>query len=348
MSRLRLQWTCWSAVTWSAVLACCGLSVSRAADIPLTDTSVLHFADVREGISAITQIDDYIRQLSPFDRQVRLKTDRVVSEQEFLAFVAKNVMPWQEDEIRRLTLLIDALRAKIEPWKLNLPPVILLVKTSGQEEGGAAYCRGPAIVLSQQMLHERQERLKTVLPHELFHVLSSHNPPLREALYETIGFKRCNEVSLPEGLREAKITNPDAPVNNHYINCNLNGRDVDLMPVLLSKTDRYNAKLGDTLFAYLDFKLMVLASDADGTRRPATTAGKPVLLDPAAVPGFHEQIGRNTTYIIHPEEILADNFVFLLNGQINLRSPRVVERMGEILQEPPLAAAAPTNDSQEN
>jgi len=337
MSRLqlRLSWSTvtWPVMTWSAVLACCGLTASRAADIELTDTSVLHFADVREGIAAITVVDDYIRQLSPFDRQARLKTDRVVSEPEFLAFISQNVVPWQEEEIRRLTVLIEAIREKIGPWKLNLPPVILLVKTTGQEEGGAAYCRGPAIVLSQNMLSDRKDRLKSVLPHELFHVLSTHNPELREALYESIGFTACNEVLMPPGLRDVKITNPDAPVNNHYITCKLGGRDVELMPVLLSKTTRYDAQRGGTMFSYLDFKLMVLATEDDGARVPAITGGRPTLLDPATVAGFHEQIGRNTTYIIHPEEVLADNFVFLLDGRINLPSPQVVERMGRVLQE---------------
>jgi hypothetical protein len=57
-----------------------------------------------------------------------------------------------------------------------------------------------------------------------------------------------------------------------------------------------------------------------------------VLFEPSQVPGFSEQVGQNTKYIIHPEEILADNFVFLLNGRINLPSPRVVESMGRILQ----------------
>ncbi len=61
--------------------------------------------------------------------------------------------------------------------------------------------------------------------------------------------------------------------------------------------------------------------------------GQPVLLDPQAVPGYHEQIGRNTKYIIHPEEVLADNFVFLINGRIDLPTQQVVEHMGEVLQQ---------------
>ena len=56
------------------------------------------------------------------------------------------------------------------------------------------------------------------------------------------------------------------------------------------------------------------------------------------MPGFAEQVGTNTDYIIHPEEILADNFVFLINGRVDLPSQRVVQEMGRILQE---AGAAP-------
>ena len=35
---------------------------------------------------------------------------------------------------------------------------------------------------------------------------------------------------------------------------------------------------------------------------------QPVLLDPEDLPDYHRRIGRNTNYIIHPDEILADNF----------------------------------------
>ncbi|MBI3838322.1 MAG: hypothetical protein HY288_10375 [Planctomycetia bacterium] len=150
--------------------------------------------------------------MSPFDRQVRLKTDRDVSEPEFLAFLPQHVLPWEENDIRKLSPLIAALEAKLRPWKLKLPSVVLLVKTTGREEGGAAYCRGQAIVLPQNMIDGPREHLEKILPHEVFHNLSSQNPELREKLYAIIGFRSCNEVQLPEPLRAKRITNPDAPV----------------------------------------------------------------------------------------------------------------------------------------
>jgi hypothetical protein len=311
-----------------ALLGAC--SPALAVDIPLTDHTVLRFADVREGIEALTKRDDFIASLSPFDRQVRLKTGRDVSEQELLAYIPMHVLPWTAGDRALLTPIIESMAKKLAHWKLPLPPVVLLVKTDGEEDSRAAYCRGAAIVLPANMLANK--RLDKILPHELFHVLSNQNLELRQKLYNSIGFRKCNEVALPGPLADRKITNPDAPLNNQYITVVQDGRKMELMPVLFSKSPRYDAARGGTLFAYLEFKLMALENE-NGVRRAAVANGQPILFEPDSVPGFAEQVGTNTYYIIHPEEILADNFVFLLNGRADLPSQRVVQEMGQILQE---------------
>jgi hypothetical protein len=325
-SALRAVCTLW--------LACSAVSSNvaiAATDVPLTAGTVARFADVREGIQALTVRDDYIRRMSPFDRQVRPRSSGDVSENELLAFVAGNVVPWTDADVRKLTPLVEELAKKIAPWKLHLPPVVLLVKTTGREEGGAAYCRGAAIVLPQNIIDRGASGLEKILPHELFHITSSHNPKLRKALYASIGFKPCNEVQLPEPLESRRITNPDAPVINDYITVTQDGRQIDVVPVLFSKSPRYDAARGGSLFAYLNFRLMQVVND-NGRWRPLLVDGNPVLLDPKSVPDYHAQIGRNTRYIIHPEEILADNFAYLVNGRIDLPTPRIVEQMGKILQ----------------
>lgn len=315
------------------VLAACSfVATSTAVEVQLGDHTVVRFADQHEGIAALIKRDDYIQQLSPFDRQVRLRIDRPVSEEEFLGFTAGHVRPWSHDEIARIAPMLDELAKKLRSWKLPLPPVILLVKTSGEEEGRAAYCRGNAIVLPQNMVDQQPSRLPKILPHEVFHVLSSHNPELRQRLYATIGFYPTGEVQLPESLAARKITNPDAPLNNYAIATDSpGGGRVEWLPILVSKSERYDPARGGTLFNYLEFRLLQLERDGN-TWRPSLRNGQPVLIDPASVPGYAAQIGENTKYIIHPEEILADNFVFLLDGRIDLPTPRVVEAMGNVLQ----------------
>jgi hypothetical protein len=49
------------------------------------------------------------------------------------------------------------------------------------------------------------------------------------------------------------------------------------------------------------------------------------------VSGFFEQIGRNTRYIVHPEEIMADNFSLMLFGG-TLSNPEIVEALRALLR----------------
>jgi hypothetical protein len=310
------------------------LSEAAAAELKLGEASVLRLIEGGDAVEALTRRDDYITQMSSFDRQVRLQTDRDVSEAELLPFISQNVLPWEPADVERITPIVDAVAKKLEPWKLRLPTVVQLIKTTGREEGNAAYCRGSSIVLPRTVIENRRHDLARLLTHELFHILSRHNPELRESLYASIGFKPCNEVPLPEPLRARKITNPDAPINDHFITVEHEGRAVELMCVLFSNAERYDAARGGSLFSYLTFRLMMLEND-NGVRRPAVVDGQPVLLEATNVPGFAEQVGRNTRYLIHPEEILADNFVLLVDGRIDVATPRVVQEMGRILQAAP-------------
>jgi hypothetical protein len=325
--RTRIAWPPIFATALTFILAS---RAEAATDIPIGQGSVVRFADVPAGVAALSVRDDYIQQLSPFDLQVRTRTPQPVSKAEFMAFLGKHVIPWTDRDVQVLRPVIEDVARKIAPWKLPLPSVILLVKTTGGEEGAAAYCRGPVIVLPRNMVEGNTARLANVFPHELFHVLSNQNPDLRKALYATIGFQPCNEVALPPASAALKITNPDAPRNNHYITVMQNGQSMELMPVLLAKSP-FNAASGGNLFSYLQFRLMELENVA-GDRRPKLVGGQPVLFDPADVAGYHEQIGRNTKYIIHPEEVLADNFVYLINGRRDLASPQVVAGMAEVFK----------------
>ncbi len=101
--------------------------------------------------------------------------------------------------------------------------------------------------------------------------------------------------------------------------------------MLLARSERYDVKKGGEFFDSMDFRLLVL-DEAGGRFRPSVLPdGKPRLLNPAEVPDYLDQIGRNTGYIIHPEEILADNFVLLVNGKSPVKSPRILEQLGSLL-----------------
>jgi len=282
---------------------------------------VFRFTTAEAGRAILGTRDDFVSALSPFDRAARLKTDQPVAEAAYLDFVAGSVGTWSPEERAGVEAVIAEVRPGLEALSLSWPAAIDVVKTTGLEEGHAPYSRGTAIVIPASKLPRGAAFMRQVIPHEAFHVLTRRDPTLQRALYATIGFKPCGPVVFPEAIRDRKITNPDAPLNDYCIDLTVAGKPVRAAPVLYSTSAAYDVAKGGEMFAYLQFRFLVVEGEAPGR-----------LLDPKEVSGFMEQVGRNTQYLIHPEEILADNFTILVLGRKDVPSPEVVQRMREVLR----------------
>ncbi len=129
-------------------------------------------------------------------------------------------------------------------------------------------------------------------------------------MYQVIGFNLMNNVAYPKGLKAYRITNPDAPQIDSYISLKVNGEPINCMMILYSDRE-YD---GGSLFKYLNIGFLSLKGDSIKTIEYKDD--KPVIYSYEQVTGFFEQVGKNTKYIIHPEEIIANNFVYaILNKQ---------------------------------
>lgn len=316
----------------------CGLVATCSspcpAEVPLHGETGVQFADVKKGQEILTARDRYLTSLSPFDRQSRAKSGDDVSLEGFTAFLAGHVKPWTDDEVTKLTAIVGSIRARLEQFSVPFPKTVWLVKTSGKEEGGAAYCRGNAIVLPQRVVDRPKSRLERLMIHELFHILSANNEPLRWKLYGIIGFARCQPVDLPPPLRDRKITNPDGPLIDSFIELKSATARRRFAPVLFASANRYDPKRGGEFFDYLQFRLMEVKQNGD-RMEAVRRDGEPVLIEVDREPNtkspesrsFFEQIGVNTGYIIHPDEILADNFVHMVYRNQKLKTPRIVTEL---------------------
>ena len=293
-------------------------------EIPIHKQTVIRFASLEEGQRVLGTADGWVKVLSPFDRKLRMEQNEEVSQEEFLSFAASHVTEWSKVGIDAAIQSIDTARQKLDQSGVNLdlPEHILFIKTTGSEEGGAAYTRQNAIIFPAGGFPSVGGIL-----HELFHVMTRHAPQIRELLYDTIGYHPCNEVKLPDSLLDRKITNPDAYHNNFFIQVSANGVPTKVMPVIYSEKDQYS---GGRLFNYLAFKLMAVEI-ADGIYQPLFDSGKPALFDVSQVSSFHEQIGRNTGYIIHPEETMADNFAYMVTQRQDLPNPEILDSVREVL-----------------
>src|SRR5262245_46668141 len=284
----------------------------------------IELASIEKARVVLGARDDFVARLSPFDRAARLKSADAVSEDEYLAFTTAAAREWSNDERARLTSAFAAIKPKLAELLPELDAPILLIRTSGEEEGGADYTRANAVMMPRPSNDERQ--LQRTLAHEVFHVVSRNNAPLKQALYRAIGFQECGEVALPAALVARKITNPDAPINEHCIEVTVDGAKVWGMPILLSRQERYDPAAGIEFFGYLTLA-MLLVDRAATPARPLLRDGAPVLVPINRVEGFLEQVGSNTSYILHAEEILASNFERLVLGEEGAPSPEVLERM---------------------
>lgn len=306
-----------------------------AADVQFGTRTAIHFASMSEGQKILTAKDEFVRHLSPFDRSARLKTDKPVSEDEYLAFVEKNVADWTAEEVRAVEAAFREIQSRLAELSLAFPATIQMIKTTGAEEGNAAYTRGTAIILPKGELGKNQNELVRLICHELFHVLSRHDPELREELYRMIGFIWCDDLEFPPELAARKITNPDGPRNDHFIRLEIEGQKCSAIPVLFSKTETYDVARGGEFFEYLDFQFLVVDVELSPRPKVVYENSAPKLVGPGAVSGFLEKVGRNTQYLIHPDEILADNFALLVLGGQDVQSPEVLQKMKTVLTRKP-------------
>jgi hypothetical protein len=291
-------------------------------------THEIELASIEKGRDVLGARDDFVARLSAFDRAARLKSADDVTEDEYLAFARAAAREWSNDERARLTSAFTAIQPKLAELLPELDAPVLLIKTSGEEEGGAGYTRANAVMLPQALMDARE--LERLLAHEIFHVVSRNNPDLKHALYAAIGFEPCGEIALPPALAARKMTNPDAPVNEHCIEVLVDGANVWGMPILLSRQERFDPAAGIPFFGYLTLSMLLVELDG-ASSRPLERNGAPVLLPFNRVAGLQEQIGRNTGYVIHAEEILASNFEMLVQDVPNAPSPDVLERIREVL-----------------
>ena len=294
--------------------------------ITFLDQYTITFADIEQAQALLQTSDEYTRQLGAFDLQSKTGNPEATTEADYLAYAAQQAQAWSEEEINQLRSAIDSAEKHIQALGLNLdlPSEIVLVKSSMQEEGGAAgYTRQNFIALGDV---SNIPPIEYLFLHELFHVYSRFNPDQRDALYATIGFQKTNEISLPPSLAENKISNPDAPVLDHVIELTIDGEPQEAVFFLYADRDYQ----GGSFFDYLNKRLLLVEKKGDDYQ-VLLQDGQPILRPYEDASDLRDKIGRNTSYDIDPEEVMADHFTLLVLGA-DVPEPAYLEQARTVLQ----------------
>lgn len=270
-------------------------------------------------------------QLSDEQNTVFLQSPRAEQLLEYQHFISQDAQDFSPEDQKLIDPIMQrALQLTYQMFpNLPLPDTIQLLKTKSKYYGETVYfTRENLIVIPAPQLYAgNEEKLLQVLIHEIFHVYSRRNPKARRALFARIGFTPIDSLQLSPFLADRILYNPDAVDCRYAIKLSQADSSILAVPIIYSRFARYNPEA--SFFGHLHFQLFpiqAIANQPNSYRIAVENTG----IDPQDAPDFFTQIGKNTNYIIHPEEIIADNFKLLILEQVRPQMPKDTALLNDI------------------
>lgn len=287
------------------------------------------FADAAEAAELLLSNRNYYENLSQNDLNFRMqKLNATLPELEALA--AGETRDYTEEEKEAVNNAMALIEKICEERGYTLPATdgIVFAKTTMHEECDAgAYTHGTQIYLGERLLAAglrdnpaAQAYFQEVVAHELFHCLTRNHPDFREAMYAILGFTVVEEdyVFAPK-IKELIISNPDVGHHNSYAAFNINGEMKDCTVIFI--TSKPFEQPGDNFFDGMmtglvpvdDLSVMYTSEDASN---------------------FWDVFGKNTGYVIDPEETMADNFAYTIVYGFGreYETPEIIKSIDEYLK----------------
>lgn len=278
-----------------------------------------------EGAPVFAADDEFMAVVTPADISIRTRLAEADLEALKRTY-AGAFEEWTAEERTRLEAMLARRQSQLAALSEWLPPSVLILKSNGAADTQLPHTRGAAINMGRQ-LPESDQGLDALFFHELFHVLSRHNASRHDEMYALINFVPC-AADLPPDLTAATVTNPDAPHARWAAPLDDSGRFV--VARLFADPPRWDP--AQPVFArYFNLRFLE-ASNAGGQCAVTLVDGAPVEVSQEdAVAAFHRAAGANTNYVLHPEELLADNFSQLMTGRSDVANPEVHQRLAGFL-----------------
>ena len=260
------------------------------------------FATKDEGIDLLMSNTEYYDGFTQNELDFKMqKKDAKMDE--YLDFAREQVLDFTEEEKSAIDRIMSGIEEKIRGNGYVLPeidPIVFISTTQKEEPGSAAYTHGTQIYFNAKWMTspDKSDIATLVMAHELFHCLTRSNPGFRKDMYRLIGFTVQDEdFVIPPSAGEFFISNPDVEHHNAYAAFTIDGEKVECFTAFV--TTRHFEKEGESFFDY-------------GTTALIPIDGRDVYYTLEDASDFYDVFGKNTGYVIDPEECMADNFSYAL------------------------------------
>ena len=306
----------------------CSTAQSGLSEIKLSPTKHILLLDSAAAAAAIVVdgSDGYFEKVSASEMSIQMKKPLAAGQtaasmrDAYAAFLKTDVENFTPDEAQFVVEVMEEVFKTCEAVSLGIfPNEIKLIKTKGVHYGESVYyTRENCIVVPENELQARERAaFLSTMYHEVFHVYSRMNSDKRKSLYKLIGFESIGyqNLALPAGLAERALFNPDGVDFAQKITLQTNdGKSIEAVPIIYANHVGFTPKKPD-FFGYLEFNLFQIERDGSQWRVLTKDDGFTSTLDLKQLPDFFRQIKDNTHYIIHPDEVLADNFSFVMQSK---------------------------------
>jgi hypothetical protein len=323
--QLLLILICGSLITISA----CFSSKKVATKHSLSNEYQVIFLDEIAAAEAITtdEAEGFFNKVTPLDMKIQMKNNTYTTEEiikiDYIKHLKSSVKPVSENEeiairkvIHEVFLMCNTIAKDIFPKKIEI------IKTNMNHYGASVfYTRENRIIIPENLLRrELDQEFSNSILKQIFHLHLRYDYWKRIDLYKAIGFESLDVLKVPTALKNRILLNPNgiAPTVIHHISDN-SGEDFSAVPIIFTN-DKQEIFRNLSFYSTVNFALYKIEHG-----QLITTIDGGSTVDMPSIANFYEQIGTNTTYIIHPNEILADNFVLLALWR---NSKRTISELG--------------------
>lgn len=316
--KMKPKWTglCLSLILFAMILAV-GLSEGE-------DRLGFRFADAKEAAELLLSNRDYYDNLNQMDLDYRMqKKGATLAELE--AHAAKQTRDFTPEEKDILTGIMAEIEqnCRLRGYTLPVMDNIVFAQTTMHEECDAmGYTHGTQIYLGEAFFEQDHANMLYVAAHEVFHCLTRNDPDFREAMYRILGFTVVEkDFDFGPKVRNAMISNPDVEHHNSYASFSIGGKMMDCAVVFTTRQPF--KKPGDSFFTDMMTGLVPIDDLS-------------FMYDSNEASNFWDVFGRNTAYVIDPEETLADNFALtVLYGPEGLEysTPEIIRAIDTFLRQ---------------